>query len=62
MPNNPNGSLQGICEEKIVENCRECKAEIYEGQLVTSMSGTLFCNDQCLFDYLGAVMITAVEN
>lgn len=52
---NSTGALQ------VVDHCEECGREIYEGQSVPFVNKTLFCNDRCLFDYLGAVTITAGE-
>lgn len=49
-------------QPKVHDHCEECGAEIYKDQLVTRYDGDLFCNDRCLFDYLGAVTITAGED
>lgn len=46
-------------EATVIDHCEECGSEIYAGQLATSMDGTLFCTDRCLFNNLGAVTITA---
>lgn len=48
-------------QPKVLDHCEECGAEIYDGQLVTTLEGDLFCNDRCLFNYLGAVTLTAGE-
>lgn len=53
------------CQEqpqpKVHDYCEECGSEIYDGQLVTTFDGYMFCNDRCLFNYLGAVTLTAGE-
>lgn len=53
--------FQELPQPKVHDYCAECGAEIYDGQLVTTLEGDLFCNDRCLFNYLGAVTLTAGE-
>lgn len=48
-------------QPKVHDYCEECGDAIYEGQLATTLESDLFCNDRCLFNYLGAVTITAGE-
>lgn len=48
-------------QPKVHDYCEDCGGEIYEGQLATTLESDLFCNDRCLFNYLGAVTITAGE-
>lgn len=50
-------------EAKVVAHCDHegCGSEIYDGQLVTTLDQSYFCNDRCLFNHLGAVTITAGE-
>lgn len=46
-------------EATVIDHCEECGGEIYDGQNATLLNETLFCNDRCLFNYLGAATITA---
>ncbi|NRS20638.1 hypothetical protein HP398_29905 [Brevibacillus sp. HB1.4B] len=66
MPANLDRFFQGLSdsqEEKVVAHCeyKRCGSEIYDGQLVTTLDQSIFCNDRCLFNHLGAVTITAGE-